>query len=70
MVGDTLLISGSLGALGGLTRGVVGLLKALSMRRKIIWMYYFFALGFYSAYDFNKIISDVKVIMSCLQRYL
>ncbi|MEK6881776.1 MAG: hypothetical protein AABY22_19315 [Nanoarchaeota archaeon] len=41
MVGDTLLISGSLGALGGLTRGFVGLLKALSMRRKIIWMYYF-----------------------------
>ena len=31
---------GLLGAVGGLTRGVVGLLKALSLRRKIIWGYY------------------------------
>ena len=29
-----------LGGIGGLTRGVVGLLKALSLRRKIIWTYY------------------------------
>jgi fluoride ion exporter CrcB/FEX len=29
-----------LGGLGGLTRGVVGLLKALSLRRKILWGYY------------------------------
>jgi len=29
-----------LGGLGGLTRGVVGLLKALSLRRRIIWGYY------------------------------
>jgi fluoride ion exporter CrcB/FEX len=29
-----------LGAVGGLARGVVGLLKALSLRRKILWGYY------------------------------
>ena len=34
------MLAGLLGGVGGLTRGVVGLLKALSMRRKIIWSYY------------------------------
>jgi len=29
-----------LGGVGGLTRGVVGLLKAISLRRKIMWGYY------------------------------
>jgi hypothetical protein len=29
-----------IGGLGGLTRGVVGLLKALSLRRRILWGYY------------------------------
>lgn len=29
-----------LGGVGGLTRGVVGLLKAMSLRRRIIWHYY------------------------------
>jgi len=29
-----------LGGIGGLTRGVVGLLKALSLRLRIIWGYY------------------------------
>src|SRR3989338_3526076 len=29
-----------LGGVGGLTRGFIGLLKALSLRRKIIWGYY------------------------------
>ncbi|NCN98815.1 hypothetical protein COU62_03585 [Candidatus Pacearchaeota archaeon CG10_big_fil_rev_8_21_14_0_10_35_219] len=35
-----LVIPGVLGGLGGLTRGIVGLLKALSLRRKILWFYY------------------------------
>ena len=35
-----LVIPGALGGLGGLTRGIVGLLKALSLRRKIMWGYY------------------------------
>ncbi len=34
------MTAGLLGAIGGLTRGVVGLLKALSLRRRIIWSYY------------------------------
>lgn len=33
-------IAGLLGGIGGLTRGVVGLLKALSLRRRILWGYY------------------------------
>ncbi|MEK6792646.1 MAG: hypothetical protein AABX96_00440 [Nanoarchaeota archaeon] len=37
---DPILTAGLLGAVGGLTRGVVGLLKALSLRRRIIWTYY------------------------------
>jgi hypothetical protein len=35
-----ILMAALLGGIGGLTRGVVGLLKALSLRRKIIWTYY------------------------------
>ncbi len=34
------MLAGLLGGIGGLTRGVVGLLKALSMKRKILWGYY------------------------------
>ena len=37
---NALALSALLGGLGGLTRGVVGLLKALSLRRQIIWLYY------------------------------
>ena len=29
-----------LGGIGGLTRGIVGLLKALSLRRRVLWGYY------------------------------
>lgn len=35
-----ILLPALLGGLGGLTRGVVGLLKAISLRRKILWGYY------------------------------
>jgi hypothetical protein len=37
---DTIIYSAMLGGLGGLTRGFVGLLKALSLKRRIIWKYY------------------------------
>lgn len=37
---DGIVLAGLLGGIGGLTRGVVGLLKALSLRRKILWGYY------------------------------
>ena len=34
------LTVGLLGALGGMTRGLIGLLKALSLRRRILWLYW------------------------------
>ncbi len=34
------VVAGLLGGIGGLTRGFIGLLKALSIRRKILWGYY------------------------------
>lgn len=37
---EIILLSAILGGVGGLTRGIVGLLKALSLRRKILWGYY------------------------------
>jgi len=37
---ETIILAGLLGGIGGLTRGVVGLLKALSLRRRVIWGYY------------------------------
>ncbi len=38
---NAIVLAGILGGVGGLTRGVIGLLKALSLRRKILWGYYF-----------------------------
>ena len=37
---NDLVLAALLGGVGGLTRGVVGLLKALSLRRRILWGYY------------------------------
>ncbi len=37
---EPIVFAGLLGGIGGLTRGVVGLLKALSLRRRILWPYY------------------------------
>ena len=37
---EPIFLAGLLGGIGGLTRGVVGLLKALSLRRRILWTYY------------------------------
>ncbi len=37
---DETILAGLLGGVGGLTRGFVGLLKALSLRRRILWGYY------------------------------
>ena len=41
---EAIVLAGILGGVGGLTRGVVGLLKALSLRRKILWPYYLITL--------------------------
>jgi len=37
---NVIIASALLGALGGLTRGIVGLLKAMSLRRRILWTYW------------------------------
>jgi len=37
---EPIVFAGLLGGIGGVTRGVVGLLKALSLRRRILWNYY------------------------------
>lgn len=37
---EPLFTAALLGGIGGLTRGIVGLLKALSLRRRILWGYY------------------------------
>ena len=37
---EQLVLPALLGGVGGLTRGFIGLLKALSLRRKILWGYY------------------------------
>jgi len=37
---EPIVIAGLLGGIGGLVRGFIGLLKALSLRRKILWGYY------------------------------
>ncbi len=55
----TLLLPGALGGVGGLTRGFVGLLKAISLRRKILWGYYAVTviiavvIGFFTGIIFN-----------------
>lgn len=37
---NLVILPGILGGLGGLTRGLIGLMKALALRRKILWGYY------------------------------
>ena len=37
---DPTLLAALLGGVGGLTRGFIGLLKALSLKRRILWGYY------------------------------
>lgn len=37
---NLLVLPAVLGGVGGLTRGFIGLLKALSLRRRILWNYY------------------------------
>jgi hypothetical protein len=38
---DPIFFAALMGGVGGATRGVVGLLKALSLRRRILWTYWF-----------------------------
>ena len=37
---DPTLLAALLGGIGGATRGIVGILKALALKKRIIWNYY------------------------------
>jgi len=37
---NQLVLPALLGGVGGLTRGFIGLMKALALRRRILWAYY------------------------------
>ncbi len=37
---NNLVLPGVLGGVGGITRAFIGLLKAMSLRRRILWKYY------------------------------
>ncbi|MEK6859243.1 MAG: hypothetical protein AABX54_00360 [Nanoarchaeota archaeon] len=56
---NTLVLPALLGGVGGLTRGFIGLLKALSLKRKILWGYYAitvliaFIIGIFTGLIFN-----------------
>ena len=56
---NNLIYPALLGGVGGLTRGFIGLLKALSLRRKILWGYYAitvlvaFVIGTFTGLIFN-----------------
>ena len=41
---NMVFLPATLGGVGGLTRGLIGLLKALSLRRRILWGYYIITL--------------------------
>ena len=67
---DTLLLAAILGGVGGLTRGFVGLLKALSMNRRVIWAYYAITLAIAVVIGiFVGIIFDFDTRLSLLAGY-
>ena len=37
---NMVILPGLLGGLGGLVRGLIGLMKALALKRKVLWGYY------------------------------
>lgn len=63
-------LGGVLGGIGGLTRGIVGLLKALALRRKILWGYYLITLAVAIIIGvFTGIIFDFDPRLSLLAGY-
>ncbi len=67
---DVIWLSAGLGALGGLTRGIVGLLKALSLRRRIIWHYWLITVLIASIIgSFVGIVFDFDYRLSLLSGY-
>ena len=67
---ETIVLAGLLGGIGGLTRGVVGLLKALSLRRRVLWGYYWITVFVAIIIGvFIGIIFDFDVRLSLLAGY-
>ena len=67
---EIIVLAGLLGGIGGLTRGVVGLLKALSLRRRIMWGYYCITVAVAIIIGvFIGIIFDFDVRLSLLAGY-
>ena len=42
---NMVVLPGLLGGLGGLVRGLVGLMKALALKRRVLWGYYAITIG-------------------------
>ncbi|MBS3095063.1 hypothetical protein J4231_00105 [Candidatus Woesearchaeota archaeon] len=67
---DELLLAALLGSIGGITRGVIGLLKALSLKRRIIWLYWFITVAIAMIIGiFVGIIFDFDYRLSLLAGY-
>lgn len=67
---DPIYLAGILGGVGGLTRGFIGLLKALSLKRRIIWTYYWITVAIAVVIGiFTGIIFDFDTRLSLLAGY-
>jgi hypothetical protein len=67
---EAVVLAGILGGIGGLTRGVVGLLKALSLRRRILWNYFLITIAIALIIGvFIGIIFDFDTRLSLLAGY-
>lgn len=67
---ESFLLAGLLGSIGGMTRGLIGLLKALSLKRKIIWRYWIITVGIALVIGiFVGIIFDFDYRLSLLAGY-
>ena len=67
---EGVVLAGLLGGVGGLTRGLVGLLKALSLKRRILWNYYIITVAIAVVIGiFVGIIFDFDTRLSLLAGY-
>lgn len=67
---DTIIVAGMMGAIGGMARGVVGLLKALTRKRRIIWYYWFITIAISVFIGiFTGILFDFDLKVSMLAGY-
>ncbi len=67
---NALMLAALLGSIGGLTRGLIGLLKALALKRRIIWQYWFITVAISLVIGlFVGIIFDFDYRLSLLSGY-